>query len=288
MRYHLCLTPERLLKTQMIMRALRSSLPESVIVTGEPPAGAAFVVWGHLWTGEKIVPPAIELGTPFYFIDNGYLQPANGGSQGYYAVTYRSFAPMLLDDPDWARLPVEMKDWQDPAQKPGGQVLVCAPGRGFGKMFGWDMDAWLTNVVAKLKTLTDRPIVVRDKQAITPLEQDLQNTAVVVTHSSKAAIRAIHAGIPCIVEHTCACAPVAGSDLAQLESPPMPDRTRWWASLMCQQFTLDEMRRGAAQHWLEQAARQGDREKLTSIPAMSRLLIDQSTKRSRKWKHKKS
>lgn len=291
MKYHLCLTPERLLKTQMIMRALRPSLPGSVIVTGEPPEGSPFVVWGHLWTGEKIVPPAIERGTPFYFIDNGYMHPANGGAQGYYAVTYRSFAPMLLDDPDWARLRVDMKDWRDPSQNPNGRVLVCAPGRGFGKMFGWDMNSWLADIVVKLKTMTDRPIVVRDKWATTPFEQELQNTAIVVTHSSKAAIRAIHAGIPCIVEHTSACAPVAGSDLSQLEHPPMPDRTRWWASLMCQQFTLDEMRKGTATHWLEEAERQGEREKETSVPNMSRLLGDSPTpskQRRRAWKQKKS
>lgn len=272
MKYHLCVTPERVEKTSMIMRAVAGSLNGSLIV-GEPPAGLPFVVWGHLWTGAKIVPPALQRGTPFYFIDNGYYKPANGSPVGYYALTYRSFAPMLLDDPDMSRLPMPMKDWQHPSTKSNGHVLICAPGLGFGKMFGWDMPAWTAKIVQRMSSLTAREVVVRGKDSKVPLAQDIQNASVVITHSSKATIAAIFEGVPCIVEGLSSCAPVCGWDLSQVEDPPMPDRRKWWASLMCQQFTLEEMRRGYAKHWLEVAAKQGERDIQKGLPQISRLVV---------------
>jgi hypothetical protein len=69
---------------------------------------------------------------------------------------------------------------------------------------------------------------------------------VVVTHSSKVAVDAVIAGVPAIVEPSNPAAPVCSTRLEDIETPLMPSRAKWWASLMAQQFTLDEMRRGFA------------------------------------------
>jgi hypothetical protein len=274
MAYHLLVTLERNAKTQRIMNYVRGSLDAHAGFTYDVPKQVSdqFVIWGHLFNGERATPAAWDAGTPFYFIDNGYMDPANGGASGYYAITYRSFSPMLLDDPDMSRLPIEFKDWQDPAQKPDGTVLLCMPGPSFGKMFRWDIPQWGRDIVERLKQVTEREIVVRDKSATHPLAEDLKRAAVVITHSSKSTVQAIREGIPCIVEPLSPCAPVAGNDLAQIETPPMPDRKKWWASLMCQQWSPDELTRGAARHWLAVAAQQGERIYKAGRPELSTLL----------------
>jgi hypothetical protein len=270
--FQLCVTPERRQKTRRIMEALRGCFPEHQLCLGKPRPDKPFAVWGHRWTGAQIVPRAWKAGAPFYFIDNGYHVPANGSSHGYYSVTYRSFGPMFLDEPDMSRLPVVMKDWRPPRDDPDGVVLLCMPGEWFGKMFGWNMSHWSEAVIAEVGKHTSRPIVVRDKDSSIPFEYDLCRAAVVITHSSKAAVRAILDGVPCIVESLNPAAPVSGTSLSQIEDPPMPDRARWWASLMCQQFSLDEMRRGEARHWLQVAREQGERDMRPGLPVYSTLL----------------
>lgn len=281
-KYYLCITPERAAKTRMIQNAVAGSFPGSSMTLDDPPPGEPFVCWGHLWNSARIVPPAWEAGTPFYFIDNGYLEPANGTAKGYYAVTYRSFSPMLLDDPDMSRLPVTMKDWRDPATNSQGHILVCVPGPGFGKMFGWNIEAWVKGIGDRLRQMTDRKVVIRNKSSSVPLVVDMAGASVVVTHSSKAAVAAVREGIPCIVEPLSCCAPVCGSNLNELEKPPMPDRSKWWASMMCQQFTLDELRRGAAKYWLDIAAQQGEREMKPGLPPNSLLLEPPRMRRAKK------
>lgn len=268
---HLCVTPERQQKTLLIMRAMQGSLRGSAICHGAPPdRRAAFAVWGHLWTGARLVPPALQAGAPFWFVDNGWHLPARGRPVGYYGITYRSIMPMLLDQPDMTRLPVAMAPWRDPANS-SGPVLLCLPGGAFGRMFGWDMASWARGAASALRRHTSREILMRDKDCPRPLAEDLERAAVVVTHSSKVAVDAVLAGVPVIVEPGCAAAPVGGTDLAMVDAPPMPDRARWWGSLMCQQFTLSELRRGVAAPWLEVARRQGEREIVAGVPPMTRL-----------------
>jgi hypothetical protein len=85
----------------------------------------------------------------------------------------------------------------------------------------------------------------------TPLADDLRNCWALVTHSSNVAVDAVLMGIPVFVAPTCPAAPVGNLDLAKLETPDMPDRARWFDSLMAQQFTVDEMRSGLAKEYLQ-------------------------------------
>lgn len=270
---HLCVTPERREKTLRIMQALKGSVGPHRLCQGAPPVWPArFAVWGQKWTGATIVPPALREGVPFLFVDNGYLMPAKGTADGYYSLTYRSMAPQLLADPDLTRLPVVMGKWRHPAGNPDGPILIAVPGPGYGDLFGWDMDLWLRKVIAGIRRLSDRRIVLRHKSSSRPIVNDVSEAAIMVTHSSKAAVEAVILGLPAIVEPSNAAAPVCGTDLAQIENPPMPDRAVWWASLMCQQFTLEELRNGMARHWLDRAQEQGDREIRPGLPVMSRLI----------------
>lgn len=243
MPLYCCIEPQRVEKTERIMSALAAGTGGRICL-GAPPRGEAFVVWGHRFLSETIIPRAIADGTPWWFIDNGFYQPARGGTAGYYSLTYRSLAPIMFDAPDMGRLAITMAPWR---RERHGYVLLALPGRYYGQMLGFDMKAWSEMMRAKIRKYTRRQVVIRDKKKCRrPLADDLAGASVVVTHSSKIAVDAVIAGVPAIVAPTNPAAPVASTNLADIEKPKMPERERWWASLMAQQFTLEEMRSGLA------------------------------------------
>jgi hypothetical protein len=240
----LCITREREMKTRRIMAALeQGSGGRGKLVLGAPPADEPFVVWGQCWLSEAIVPPAVRNGGDWWHVDNGFYWPANGRPTGYYAITFRGLTPAFLADADRTRLPLRMAAWR---QSRGDHVLLALPGMHYGRILGADMAAWCRTIAERIAAHTDRPVIVREKGCARPLAHDLARAFVVVTHSSKVAVDAVVAGVPAVVEPSNPAAPVCSTDLAEIETPKMPERDAWWASLMAQQFTLDEMRSGFA------------------------------------------
>lgn len=255
-----CVTPEREIKTAKIMSALAQGWgePAQVVVGAPPDNNEPFVIWGHLWMALKIIPDAIKRKRPFWFIDNGYWQPAQGRDKGYYRLTYRGIAPVELRSPDVRRAAatgVVMKPWR----KTGKHVVIALPGIKSGKPFGLDLAEWCKTIEFRVRTHTARPVVIRAKDSEKPLAEDLRDAWALVTHSSNAAVEAAIAGIPVFVEHTSAAAPVGSLDLGGLEYPRTPDdRDKWFASLVSQQFSLAEMRDGTAYKFLRQVREQVD------------------------------
>jgi hypothetical protein len=238
----LVIEPMRINKTARIMYALRDgSDGKGTVVQGMPQPGP-FVIWGHRWLSERLVPRAINTGTEWWLIDNGFHLPARGAEHGYYALTRNGTAPVLLDE-GASRIRCELAPWR---KADTGYVLIAQPGEHFGRMLGIDTRAWAQTIVGRVRQHTKRRILVRDKTCRRPLEADLAGAFVLVTHSSKVAVDAVKAGVPVIVEPTSPAAPVGSTDLADIDNPPRPDRDRWFASLLAQQFTLDEMRSGLA------------------------------------------
>lgn len=257
---HCCATIERPDKTLRLMRAMAAGWREGAaeIVMGAPPKNNnPFAVWGHLWLAADICPKAVEERRPFYHFDNGFWDSAKGGRQGYYRISYRGISPVHLRKPDPARTmrhPVEFKPWR----KTGGRIVVAMPGNGFGKCVGISTTEWCDEIADRLRRVTDRPIHIRDKGAARPLDHDLRDAWALVTHSSNAATAAVISGIPVFCGELCPAAPVGNSELWDMENPLMPDREHWWQSLLCQQFTLDELDRGVAAPYLKMIQQQVD------------------------------
>jgi hypothetical protein len=264
---HLCVTPERVDKTLRLMTALSRGMslytvpPEPhQIVKGSPlDDGEPFVLWGQAWLAMRVLPRAVEQGRPFWHIDNGYVNPARGGLTGFYRINYRSLSPMLLNDVDHNRIyetgaKARLHPWRKPHQR-GRKVLIALPGADFGVSLGMDMRAWIAHIHEQVQSRTDRPIFIRPKESSRPLVQDLRDAWCVVTHSSNVAVDAVMYGVPVFVAPTSPAAPVGRTDL-KIEKPVMPDRTDWLASLMMQQFTLDEMRFGYAWRMMQRMAEQ--------------------------------
>ncbi len=256
---YLCITPEREEKTTMMMRSLSRGLgnqPHQVIV-GEPQDDEhPFVVWGQEWLTSRIVPPAVRSGRPFWVIDNGYWQPARGGSRGYYRLTYRGMSPVLLRGDDLRLAPVPLKPWR----RDGKHILLAMPGVHFGLATGIDVKGWCDQIVgdvfAKAQKL-GRELRVRMRNETRPLANDLRDCWALVTHSSNVAVDAAIAGIPVFVAPTSPAAPIGRTDL-ELGEPIMPGRKKWLRSLASQQFTLAEMASGEAWRWMQRIAEQVD------------------------------
>lgn len=119
---------------------------------------------------------------------------------------------------------------------------------------------WLTDVLARLRQHTDRPIRVRawdrDKaKAAASLQADLEGCWALVTHMSAAATEALVTGVPVFVTGPCAASPMASGALADIESPKYPEgREEWAAGLAARQWTLEEIAAGMAWRALQEGA----------------------------------
>lgn len=262
MHWWLVVASERLDKQGRVASSLHAGLgPErSTIVRDDPPDPTKpFIAIGQMWVVPRIVPPAMKRGQPFWLVDNGYHNASGKGNfiHGYYEFTYRGLVPIVMDKPDYTRFPARdcLQPWRP--LKRDGYVLLGYPGPSYGKMLGMDMQAWGIDMLKRLREM-DVLVRERDKFCARSLESDLAGARVVVTHSSHIAIDAVRRGIPAIVAPTNPAAPVCSTTLDDLNNPPMPDREKWWASLMCQQFSHDDMRRGVAYRFMQQVMEQVD------------------------------
>jgi hypothetical protein len=258
MTWNLIVCSERQSKQGMVMQALRQGMGGKIVVNGSD-YRTPFVCCGQLWAVQRIIPPAVQCNTPYWVIDNGYYMQSgkNRHETGHWEFTYKGLQPIVLKDPDFTRLPYEqhVKPWRE---KREGYVLLGIPGMTFGRVFGWDMKKWCEGIEREIRKHTDRPIKVRTKWSAASVESDLAGASVLVTHSSHVAIDALRLGVPAIVAPTSPAAPVCSTDLSDIENPPMPDRRHWWASLMCQQFTLAELKSGLSWSWQQKIMEQVD------------------------------
>jgi hypothetical protein len=249
-QWNLVVCPERQAKQGMVMQAIRRGMRAGELVINDADAKQPFMVCGQLWAAQRMISKAETLKTPYWVIDNGYYKQSgkNRHETGHWEFTYRGLEPIVLRDPDPTRLPYKdhVKPWR---QKRGDSILVGIPGLTFGRAFGWDMRAWVKNIEAEIRKYTDRPIRYRDKWSGISAELDVLDCHALVTHSSHVAIDAVRQGVPAIVAPTSPAAPVCSTSLADIETPLMPDREHWWASLMSQQFTLQEIKDGIAWKW---------------------------------------
>jgi hypothetical protein len=208
------------------------------------------IVWGVLRGSDRVVAYAKQSGQYFFHVDHAYFSSGDGQSyritrNGHEAGPIRECPSDRIQAHD-----VVLEPWQ----RGGRNVLVCPPTDDFVAAHG--CADWLERTLEALQRHTDRPIVVRRKpqpgETMEPFAEALSKAHALVTHSSNVAIDAVVAGVPVFVSPTSAAAPVGLIDLSSIETPAYPDRERWLAHLAYCQFSLDEMRSGAAWRMLLQ------------------------------------
>jgi hypothetical protein len=190
-------------------------------------------------------------GTPWIYWDRGYLRRVfatwlpNGHQLGIPGGFYRwhlgSFQMTKIDDVPadrWKTLKLDqcVKSWRQ-----GGRKIVIA----HTLPDYWNLrglpENWSHRLAAKLERITNRPIVVRDKESRMPLDVELEDAHCLMTHGSIAAVEAAIMGYPVFVDASSAAALVGSTNLENIENPVYPDRERWLRSLAYAQFNEAEL-----------------------------------------------
>lgn len=86
------------------------------------------------------------------------------------------------------------------------------------------------------------------------LMHDLHQCWAVINHNSSPAVAAAIEGYPVFVTdpERSQCQEIANTDLAQIESPVLPDRLAWVQRLAMSHWKFDELRSGAAWRHIRQ------------------------------------
>lgn len=186
-------------------------------------------------------------GRDWIYWDRGYARRVfatdlpTGSDGGFYRWHVGRFQlGAVADRPNdrWQALATPLKSWS----RAGRHIVVAEPSPTYQRFHG--IEGWTERTIARLKQLTDRPIVVRDKEQQRhgrKLHEDLKGAHCLVTHGSNAAVESVIMGCPVFVHSDNAAALVGRTDLKDIEQPLYPDREPWVRSLAYSQFNEKEL-----------------------------------------------
>jgi hypothetical protein len=223
---------------------------------------------------KKIINTLKEQNTASIFVDSNILHYSRKEHEWHrYSLNsvYPDSGTYFFTDPDPAKWET-FSQWHGTSLKPwrslGTHILIfCQRPKGFNMFI--DQEAWLDNTISKIRQYSSRPIMIRmhpgdgtrEKQ-IQKIQKKYGTTVTISTHdnirealvncwctvginSTPNVVSAIE-GIPGYVEdpvHSWA-ADVAFTNLAQLENPPLPDRTAWVSKIANIHWSNDEVKSG--------------------------------------------
>jgi len=217
-------------------------LPEHLRIDGRR-LGAAPVAFFGSPSQWPVLRKAQAVGRDWYYGDHAYF-----GRKTFYRITRNAYQHDGTGDAGPERFAAFGREVQ-PWRASGGHVLVCPNSNIHFALHGEDGDLWLKQVIATLRTVTDRPVRVRWKRGNrVRIIEDLKDAWAVVVYSSAAALDALIAGVPVFVTAPFAAAYRMGlADVQHIESPIYPDgREPFLWNLAAHQWTLSEIYRGMA------------------------------------------
>lgn len=179
--------------------------------------------------------------------DRGYARRVfatdlpTGDAGGFYRWHLNSYqAQEIRDVPAdrWDALKTPLWPWT----KGGDHIVIAEPSPTYQRFH--NIEGWTERTVQHLKQLTDRPLVIRDKEMQRfgrKLHQDLKGAHCLVTHGSNAAVESVIMGCPVFVHPDSAASLVGRTDLRDINDPLYPDREPWLRSLAYSQFDEREL-----------------------------------------------
>ena len=225
------------------------------------------VIWSHLWSGrmrhnQDVWKIFRNSGRDVIVLEIGMLQRGRTWKMGLNGVNRRAWFGQNSQANRAQTLGLNLQPWQQ------GKNIVIAVQRGDSEQWTGlpETKTWVEQTVAKIKSVTDRPIVVRPhpRQRITniagvsirnprPLintydsfdfDTDLANAWCVINENSGPGCQSVIAGVPAFVGTDSLAAPVANLDLSNIEKPWMPDRTAWLEDIAHTEWTTEEIASG--------------------------------------------
>ena len=202
----------------------------------------------------------------FLYMDTGYFgnrpNPLNphGWKVWHRVVPDNIQHSEIIERPSdrWERLNIK----PNPRQKTGKKILIAAPDVKPCQVYGIELEQWLTDTISAIKTHTDRPIEVRQrdpnrqKRLVNDFSAALLDVHAVVTYNSNAAVEAVLAGVPVFVRAPVSAAlPVSNKDFTKIDDPWFPDEDlvqQWCRHLAYGQFHNNELGNGTAEAIIRQ------------------------------------
>jgi hypothetical protein len=193
-------------------------------------------------------------GRDWYYIDHAYYQRGK-----HYRITKNAYQHDGHGISTGERFRGIRSCHLKPWRTTGSHVLICPNSAAHFALHHLDAAIWLRDVVATLRTVTDREIRIRWKvqRADRPIREDLVDAWAVVVFSSASALDALMAGVPVFtLAPWAASARMGRTDLTQIETPLYPDDREAFLSVLAdQQWTLQEMLSGRAWRDLTEPSR---------------------------------
>ena len=186
-------------------------------------------------------------GRKWIYWDRGYCRRVfatwlpRGADGGMYRWHVGSFQLQQLRDVPadrWAATRTDVLPWQ----RNGKHIVIAAPTRTYARFH--ETRDWIADTIDALARVTDRQLVIRDKESKRPLQADLLGAHCLVTHGSIAAVEAVILGCPVFVCNDSAAAIVGQTDLSKIEGPVYPDRMQWLNNLAYSQWNETELTDG--------------------------------------------
>lgn len=135
----------------------------------------------------------------------------------------------------WDSLKIKLEPWK----RGGRHIVLAAPTKTYMASHG--CEGWIEDTLLALAKVTDRQIVIRDKETKRPLQADLEGAHCLVAHASIAAVESVLLGTPVFVHPDSAAVLVGRADLRLIEQPVFPEREQWCRSLAYSQFNETEL-----------------------------------------------
>jgi len=225
------------------------------------------VIWSHLWSGrmrynQDVWKTFKDSGRDVIVLEVGMLKRGRTWKMGLNGVNRRAWFGSGSQGNRAQMLGISLQPWRS------GENIVIAVQRSDSEQWSGlpEPKVWLEQTVAKLKSITDRTIVVRPhpRQRISGIEgvtvrqprpvantydsfdfdTDLANAWCVINENSGPGCQSVIAGVPAFVGVDSLAAPVANLDLLDIEKPWMPDRTAWLEDIAHTEWTVEEIASG--------------------------------------------
>ena len=262
-----------------VMSAMLDSLRQAGINTQENSWDAdAVIIWSVLWSGRMATNQAVwshykAAGKPVIIIDVGALYRGETWkvalnsitSNGYYGHTEN----LDWDRPKKLGISLAINVTRNP------RIVIAAQHARSLQVVGLvSMEGWVIQQVERLRTVTDRPIVVRPHprsplnwaglvhlppDVVIEQPQKIVNTYdsynlafdchAIVNHNSGPGIQAALAGTRPIVDVSSLAHPVS-IDLHDIEQPYTVDRDQWLVEICHAEYTVEEIKKGLWLHRL--------------------------------------